>query len=361
MASVGACGYEKNMKSARASWLCLLGCLGCSQLAPAADSTLEFQIREDADQITLSSSTLEAVIRKRGYVSGVYRQSFLDLLTGFRDPGFGLDIVDWLMEPGSDEGYRDQLPDDLKYVFGNLHHGNIPKRSIEGPQICTKARVISPVVIRGGSFVAVKNRFRYTLAAPGKRTGSEWNQTLVFPAGQRYFLSCDKITSANDSDALFLRIDMPGHIKHKQGDTFSEVYLSYLGKLPSSEFFKDFAPDEKFLYRRGQGTVPQRFIRACHLRDPRTGAAGPWLAGMTLDPAVVSEAWCHQRGYVCMIEEFGGRRVKAGQSFSAVFVVGYFDSIEEMHNVFDQYAGAGDLAVDETGWRVVRATGRLPR
>ena len=29
-----------------------------------------------------------------------------------------------------------------------------------------------------------------------------------------------------------------------------------------------------------------------------------------LQPKVVSEAWCHQRGYVCMIEEFGGRPVK---------------------------------------------------
>src|SRR5438874_2784089 len=39
----------------------------------------------------------------------------------------------------------------------------------------------------------------------------------------------------------------------------------------------------------------------------KTGNDGPWLAGMTLDPGVVSEAWCHQRGYVCLIEEFGGR------------------------------------------------------
>lgn len=349
------------MKSARESSLCLLGWLCCSLLAPAADSKPEFHITEDANQITLGSSTIEASVRKRGYVSGVYQQSFLDKQTGFRDPGFGLDIVDWIMEPGSDEAYRDQLPDDLKYVFGNLYHGRIPKRSIEGPQICTQAREISPVVLRGTNFVAVKNRFRYTLAAPGKRTGSEWNQTLVFPAGKRYFISCDKITSANDSDALFLRIDMPGHIKHQQGDTFSEIYLSYRGILPSSEFLKDFAPDEKFLYRRGEGKVPQRFIRACHLRDPGTGAAGPWLAGMTLEPSVVSEAWCHQRGYVCMIEEFGGRPVKAGESFSATFVVGFFDSIAEMHTVFDQHAGAVDLAVDEKGWRAVRSRDRSPR
>lgn len=327
----------------------------------AADPKPEFQITEDADQINITSSTLQAGIRKRGYVSGVYRQTFLDKQTGFRDPGFGLDIVDWIMEPGSDEEYRDQLPGDLKYVFGNLYHGNIPKRSIEGPQICTQAKVVSPQIVHEKDFVAVKSRFRYSLAAPGKKTGSEWNQTLIFPAGKRYFISCDKITSANDSDALFLRIDMPGHVKHKQGDTFSEIYLSYRGKLAPGEFFHDFAPDEKFLYRRASGKVPQRFIRAYHLRDPKTGQAGPWLAGMTLDPAVVSEAWCHQRGYICMIEEFGGRPVKAGQSFSAAFVVGYFDSIEDMHQVYDQYAGTVDLAVDETGWRVVKAMTGLSR
>ena len=68
--------------------------------------------------------------------------------------------------------------------------------------------------------------------------------------------------------------------------------------------------------------LPERFIRACRLRDPQTGNSGPWLAGMTLDPDVVHEAWCHQRGYVCMIEEFGGRPIKAGESFSAAFIVG---------------------------------------
>lgn len=313
-------------------------------------------ITEDADQILISTSTLEAGIRKRGYVSGVYRQTFLDKKTGFRDPGFGLDIVDWIMEPGSDLAYRDQLPADLKYVFGDLYHGNIPKRSIEGPQICTKARELSPEVIRGDGFVAVKTAFRYTLAAPGKKPGSVWDQTIVFPAGKRYFISCDKVTSANDSDGLFLRIDMPGHVKHNRGDTFSEVYLSYIGHLPPTEFFEDFPPDKKFLYRRGESTTPRRFIRAYHLRDPQTGASGPWLAGMTLDPGIVSEAWCHQRNYICMIEEFGGFPVRAGQSFSAAFIVGYFDSIEEMERVYDQHAGARELVVDNGRWELLKAT-----
>ena len=283
----------------------------------------------------------------------------MPLGTGFRDAGFGLDIVDWIMEPGSDEAYRDKLPGDLPYLFNNRYHGKRPKRSIEGPQICTKAGELSPRVIKGADFVAIKQDYQYHLAAPGKKTGSRWQQTIVFPAGKRYFLSCDKVTAVNASDAMFLRIDMPGHIKHNRGDTFSEVYLSYHGRIPAKEFFADFAPDERFLYVRREGKVPERMIRAYHIRDPKTGKDGPWLAGMTLDPADVYEAWCHQRGYVCMIEEIGGRPTGPGQSFGAAFIVGFFDSIDEMHAVYDQFAGHSDLVVphDGSGWKL---TGSSP-
>ena len=98
----------------------------------------------------------------------------------------------------------------------------------------------------------------------------------------------------------------------------------------------------------------KRFIRAYRLRDPKTGKSGPWLAGMTLDPSVVHEAWCHQRGYVCMIHEFGGRPVKAGGHFQAAFIVGYFDSIAEMEKVYDRYAGHTGLEVRKTGWKLTR-------
>jgi len=93
-------------------------------------------------------------------------------------------------------------------------------------------------------------------------------------------------------------------------------------------------------------------ILAYHLRDPQTGREGPWLAGMTLAADAVSEAWCHQRGYVCLIEEFGGRPIKAGETFSAAFVVGYFDSIEEMEQVYDRHAGARRLSATTDGWRL---------
>lgn len=349
-------------------WSCgalsLLACFGgwtaaVTAAAPAADPA-GIRVSEDESLIRIETPQLEAAIHKTGYVSGVGRQSFLDKQTGFRDPGFGLDIVDWIMEPGSDEAYREQLDPELIYRFGNPYHGQQPKRSIEGPQICTQAGTLQPEVIRGSDFVAVRQSFTYRTAAPGRRVGSTWNQYLVFPLGQRYFLSMDRIDAVNSSDAMFLRIDMPGHIRHDRGDSFSEIYLSYLGgekgqRIPSSAFLENFAPDERWNYRRDTHPIPERFIRACRLRDPKTGRDGPWLAGMTLEPSVVWEAWCHQRGYVCMIEEFGGRPVQAGESFSAAFVVGYFDSIEEMHRVYDRYRGAVGLEASAAGWRLLPA------
>lgn len=315
-----------------------------------------FEVAGDANRITISGHALDAAIKKKGYVSGVEAGSLHDKKTGARDLGFGLDIVDWIMEPGSDEEYRDKLPGDLPYVFNNLHHGKRPKRSIEGPQICTQARELKPTILGGPDFIAIRQDWSYRLAAPGKKAGSKWEQTIVFPHGKRYFISSDKITSLNASDAMFLRIDMPGHIKHKMGDTFSEVYLSYRGPetIPAKEFLKDFAPDDKFLYVRENGKEPKRFIRAYHIRDPKTGKDGPWLAGMTLDPTVPCEAWCHQRGYVCMIEEIGGRPIKAGESFGAAFIVGFFDSIEEMHQVYDAHLGYQGLSVDEKGWKLTK-------
>jgi hypothetical protein len=314
----------------------------------------ELRVVENDEQILVETEALQAAISKKGYVSGVAGGSFVDRKSGFRDAGFGLDIVDWIMEDGSDESYRGELDKELVYEFGNLWHGKTAKRSIEGPQICTRALALSPVVTRGSDFVAVSMSFTYQTAAPGRKSGSEWRQTLVFPAGRRYFFSSDAVTTVNSSESMFLRIDMPGHIRHSEGDTFSEVYLSYHGRIASEQFLKDFAPDEKFNYRRGRDQRPQRMIRAYRLRDPATGSLGPWLAGMTLAPEVVSEAWCHQRGYVCLIEEFGGRPIKSGETFSAAFIVGYFDSVQEMHDVYDQHAGHTGIQLAKESWKLTK-------
>lgn len=327
-------------------------CVVCSSAMFAADYTVE----ETDDELRLETPHLKATISKKGYVTGVKRQTFVDKKTGVHDLGYGLDIADWIMEPGSDESYRDQLiaagNKELIYEFGNSWHGKRQKRAIEGPQICTQAKELKPEVIRGKDFVAVKQTFQYRTAAPGKKTGSLWTQIMVFPTDTRYFLSMQKIDLVNASDAAFLRVDMPGHLKHDKGDTFSKVYLSYLGYLEPKDFFEDFAPDEKFNYRRDKNQIPNRMIRAYQIRHPETKQPGPWLAGMTLDPGVVSEAWCHQRGYICFIEEFGERPVRPGDSFSAAFIVGYFDSVEDMEKLYDQHQGATQLTVSPAGWKL---------
>ncbi len=332
---------------------CVLAFLAAATHAQVAGSppARAVEVTESDEVIRVASPTLEASIRKRGYITGIAGGTFLDVKTGFRDAGFGLDVIDWIMEPGSDEAYRDRLTNDLPYNLEVRYHGKARKRCIEGPQMC-HGGPIAPAVIKGRDFVAVTTAKKYATAAPGKLTGSIWTQTLVFPEGKRYFLSSDRMECANAGDETFFRMDMPGHIKHKKGDTFSEVYLSYRGVIPASEFDRDFPPDEKFLYQRGKDPLPSRFIRAYHLRDPATGKPGPWLAGMTLNPSDVYEAWCHQRGYVCFIQENGGRPIKAGESFGAAFVVGYFDSIREMEEVYDRLAGHSRLEVDQAGWRL---------
>ena len=325
--------------------------------APAADHG--FTVTDSEGEVHLDGPVLSAAIRKKGYVSGVMAGSLVDKKSGCHDLGYGLDIVDWIMEPGSDESYRELLTGDLAYAYGNVFHGDSPKRSIEGPQICTKAKELSPKIIEGKDFVAIEQQWSYQIAAPGKETGSTWRQKIVFPQGKRFFISSDEIHSKNSSEAMFLRTDMPGHIKHKNGDSFSEVYLSYKGRIPAKEFMADFAPDAKFNYRRDRDGVPQRMIRAYHIRDPKTGAAGPWLAGMTLNPSDTSEAWCHERSYVCFIHEFGERPIKAGESFSAAFIIGYFDSIEEMEKVYDTYRNHSGLQVQASGWKLVKECPKL--
>ena len=294
--------------------------------------------RGQDERILIETDRLAAEVWPNGYVSGVKAGTFLDKRTGARDHSFGLDIVDFLMGPGTEGG--------APYEFGSAYHGNIAKHYIELPQICTQARHVDSELLVGSDFVAVRLGWQYTQAAPGYQPGSKWTQTLVFPAGRRYFLAADRIESANDVPNVFLRIDMPGHIKHTRGDTFEEVYLSYEGRIPAADFFKDFPPDARHLYQRGKGPLPARMIRARKIR----GEGMPWLAGMTLDPATVYEAWCHQRGYVCFIQEIGGLAVRRGDFFSAAYAVGYFDSIAEMEAEFDRLRGFTSLAATKDYW-----------
>lgn len=345
------------------------------------------QVTESGDSIKIETDKIEAVIPKKNpkhWMTGIEKGSLLDKATGFRELGDGLMVIDWLLEPGSDEPYKEKLfvskpgsgrfdpsgvgryvwhtnSDDPKTKLGAViaHGTSYRKRVVEGPQLCHRMQPVQPQVIRGQDFIAVKTTYRFEYAAPGRTAGSLWTQSIVFPKGERYFLLMDRIDSVNDVDELILRGDVPGGIRHTQGDAFSEVYLSYLGgpsgvRIPSSEFFTPAPPDLKFGYRRDLNHVPDHFIRAYRLRDKATGKDGPWLAGVTLDSSTVYEAWTSARGPTIMvlIQEVYGKPIKAGESFSTAYVVGYFDTIEEMHAVNERYKGNNALSVDASGWRL---------
>ncbi len=347
--------------------------------APPKDAAWA-RVSQDDRAIKIETDKLEAVIPKkdpRQWMTGIEKGSFLDKTTGFREVGDGLMVIDWLMEAGSDEAWSDQViapdgngvgrytwhtnpADPARQSYALLAHGSSHrKRMVEGPQLCHRMKPVQPDVVRGADFIAVKTTYQYEYAAPGRKAGSRWTQLIVFPKGQRFFVLMDRIDCVNDSDEMFLRNDTPGCVRHEQGDTFSEMYLSYLGgpqgvRIPSSEFFTPFPPDLKYGYRRDLNKTPEHFIRAYHLRDKQTGKDGPWLAGLTLEPSVVYEAWCSQRpgNIIVMIEEIHGKPVKAGETFSAAHIVGYFDTIEDMHKVCDRYKGHTALIADESGWRL---------
>jgi hypothetical protein len=338
------------------------------------------QVTENDDAIKIVTDKLEAAIPKRNpkhWMTGIEKGSFLDRQTGFREIGDGLMVIDWLMEAGSDADWADEViapdghgvgrylwyedeSDPGRREYAIMAHGTSHrKRMVEGPQLCHRMKPVQPEIIRGQDFVAVRTTYEYEYAAPGRKPGSRWTQLIVFPRGERFFLLMDRIDSVNTSEEMFLRNDTPGCIRHEEGNTFSEVYLSYLSgpggvRIPASEFFTPFPPDLKYGYRRDTHRVPEHFIRAYRLKDPQTGNEGPWLGGLTLEPSVVYEAWCSQRpgGIIVMIEEIHGKPVKAGESFSAAHIVGYFDSIEQMHAVYDKYQGHTKLSVDSSGWRL---------
>lgn len=294
----------------------------------------DISVKQAEDHLQIETDKLSVRINTKGYVSGTAAGGLLDKQTGARDLGFGLHIMDFLLAPGArDDGYMD-----AKF------HGKIAKHYVEGPQICTQAKELKPEIIRGKDFVAVRFHFTFNKPYKGYKGGSTWEQTLLFQSGLRYFFSAERITSANAVDGLMYRIDMPGHIKHKNGDSFEKIWLSYEGDIPASDFTKDFPPDEKHLYQRKDGQIPKRMIRAYQVK--LGGKPGPWLAGMTLDPAEVSEAWCHQRGYVCFIEELHMRPVKAGERFGAAYIVGWFDNKDEMTKTYDRNRGARRIKIE---------------
>src|SRR5687768_3146414 len=70
------------------------------------------RVTEDDRAIKIETDKLEAVIPKKDpkqWMTGIEKGSFLDKSTGYREVGDGLMVVDWLMEPGSDEAWAEQV------------------------------------------------------------------------------------------------------------------------------------------------------------------------------------------------------------------------------------------------------------
>jgi hypothetical protein len=308
--------------------------------------------------IRIETAALEAAVRTTKYVTGIMGCSFLDKATGTRDPSFGLLLMDFLLAPGwRDDGY-------LRHP---LIHGNLPKHLVESPLITTEVCNLPYAVIRGPEHVAVKLWFTFTDAGKGYRTGSRWEQTLLFLPDTRYILACETVRTVNAVDYLFYRMDVPGHLKHRRGDTFRQIYLSYEGFIPAAGFRQPFPPDARHLYTRDPERIPDRFIRAYQLAAP-DGTDGPWLAGMTLEPSIPCEAWCHQRqllipgraetavapderqDYVCFIQENHGHPVSENETFGAAYVLGYFDSVGEMNSVYDRFKGTRFIRADSQSY-----------
>jgi hypothetical protein len=89
--------------------------------AQPAPATVE--VRQADDHLQIDTEALQARIRKKGYVSGIAQNSFLDRKTGARDVGFGLHIMDFRMAPGwRYDGYQ----------RNPKYHGNLAKHYIEG-------------------------------------------------------------------------------------------------------------------------------------------------------------------------------------------------------------------------------------
>src|SRR5437773_11627378 len=79
------------------------------------------RITEDDRAIKIETDKLEAVIPKknpRQWMTGIEKGSFLDKTTGFREIGDGLMVIDWLMEPGSDEAWADKVTSPDGYSVG---------------------------------------------------------------------------------------------------------------------------------------------------------------------------------------------------------------------------------------------------
>ncbi len=171
------------MKSILCGWLLVVASFVMAGFASAQDAASDLKVVDTPDEIQLSLPHLEAAIRKKGYVSGVKANSLLDRRTGFRDIGFGLDIVDWIMERGATRRIAASSTRNLCTSSATRTTGRPPNGPSKGRKSARRRRCSTRACCGEKTSLAVQQKFNYRTAAPGKNTGSLWEQTLVFPAG----------------------------------------------------------------------------------------------------------------------------------------------------------------------------------
>jgi hypothetical protein len=66
------------------------------------------------------------------------------------------------------------------------------------------------------------------------------------------------------------------------------------------------------------------------------------------DSVAVVVCWVN----VSFIEELHRKKVKAGESFGAAYVVGWFDDVAEMEKVYDKFKGKRSIVVEDGKFRL---------
>ena len=311
------------------------------------DPSAPYQVRVETDRIRWHRHARATSAASRPARSSTTRP-------GARDLGFGLSIMDFLLEPAArptpipDGQYRLRRPGPrrpaqaLRRGPANLHAGEGAAAEVIHGEASSRSDCVA-------GFTSPSRDRATRPARPGSRRSSSSRAcaTSSPPSG-----SPASTTSTTCSTAS----TCPATSSTRTATRFEQVYLSYLDKpIPAAAFKDDFAPDEKYLYQRERRKRPAA-------DDPRLSGeagrqAGAVAGGHDARPGGdVSEAWCHQRGYVCFIQELHGRPVKAGETFGAAYLVGWFDDIAAMEPpTTASGAGAGSPS------RAHRPPDRLPR
>jgi len=120
-------------------------------------------------ELDIETPHLCATVRTEGYVSGIKSRSFVDKRTGATDLGSGLHIMDFLLVPG----WGDAEPN-------RIYDGNLPKRVVEGPQICTRARQLDYEVIQSEAFWLCGSGLRLRMWLKVFRPGRGGNRHCYF-------------------------------------------------------------------------------------------------------------------------------------------------------------------------------------